>query len=328
MLASGVEMSNLTPTRSRRCGPRAVGRRGRLSLWWAWAPRASPPRSKPGSEAAAVVVLDRFEGGGATAISGGVFYAGGGTHIQKEAGVEDTVENMYRYSGDGGAGRGVRGDSSRLLRDERRQREVVDGPWCSRSCPTSVQSRPRTQRTNTTSTTPGNETFPPYSERAKPAQRGHRADGGAFPGFNIVEPLRRDRDPRRRAASASVPRQPADRQTRRGAWSGSSINIFLLGSGAPCIDGCTVSKWRWGSSSPASLGGCESSATRSSASTPRLGAFDASTAWCWPQAASSTTERWSPSTCPTSYRVSHLAPRATTAWGFGWGKAWAVRSTT
>ena len=46
---------------------------------------------------AAVVVLDRFEGGGATAISGGVFYAGGGTHIQKEAGVEDTVENMYRY---------------------------------------------------------------------------------------------------------------------------------------------------------------------------------------------------------------------------------------
>ena len=44
-----------------------------------------------------VVVLDRFEGGGATAISGGVFYAGGGTHIQEEAGVQDTVENMYRY---------------------------------------------------------------------------------------------------------------------------------------------------------------------------------------------------------------------------------------
>ena len=44
-----------------------------------------------------VVVLDRFEGGGATSISGGVFYAGGGTHIQEEAGVEDTVDNMYRY---------------------------------------------------------------------------------------------------------------------------------------------------------------------------------------------------------------------------------------
>jgi len=36
----------------------------------------------------------------------------------------------------------------------------------------------------------GNETFPPYSDHAKPAQRGHRADGGAFPGFNIIEPLR------------------------------------------------------------------------------------------------------------------------------------------
>ena len=34
-----------------------------------------------------VLVLDRFFGGGATAISGGVFYAGGGTQIQKEAGV-------------------------------------------------------------------------------------------------------------------------------------------------------------------------------------------------------------------------------------------------
>ena len=34
-----------------------------------------------------VVLLERFEGGGATAISGGVFYAGGGTHIQEAAGV-------------------------------------------------------------------------------------------------------------------------------------------------------------------------------------------------------------------------------------------------
>ncbi|MBW2508850.1 MAG: FAD-binding protein, partial [Deltaproteobacteria bacterium] len=44
-----------------------------------------------------LILLDRFEGGGATAISGGVYYAGGGTHIQAEAGVEDSVENMYRY---------------------------------------------------------------------------------------------------------------------------------------------------------------------------------------------------------------------------------------
>ena len=36
---------------------------------------------------ARVTVLERFNGGGATAISGGVVYAGGGTDIQKEAGV-------------------------------------------------------------------------------------------------------------------------------------------------------------------------------------------------------------------------------------------------
>ena len=44
-----------------------------------------------------VTALDRFEGGGATKASGGVIYAGGGTATQKEAGVEDTPENMYNY---------------------------------------------------------------------------------------------------------------------------------------------------------------------------------------------------------------------------------------
>ena len=48
-------------------------------------------------DGAEVAVVDRFEGGGATAISGGIFYAGGGTHIQREAGVEDTVEAMFEY---------------------------------------------------------------------------------------------------------------------------------------------------------------------------------------------------------------------------------------
>jgi len=44
-----------------------------------------------------VIATDRFEGGGATKASGGVIYAGGGTSTQKEAGVEDTPENMYNY---------------------------------------------------------------------------------------------------------------------------------------------------------------------------------------------------------------------------------------
>ena len=44
-----------------------------------------------------VVVLDRFAGGGATALSGGVIYAGGGTTHQLAAGVSDSHEAMFSY---------------------------------------------------------------------------------------------------------------------------------------------------------------------------------------------------------------------------------------
>ena len=44
-----------------------------------------------------VIALDRFEGGGSTAMNGGIYYAGGGTHIQQEAGVEDSVQAMFDY---------------------------------------------------------------------------------------------------------------------------------------------------------------------------------------------------------------------------------------
>jgi len=44
-----------------------------------------------------VLVLDRFAGGGASAISGGVVYAGGGTTVQADAGVTDDVDAMFAY---------------------------------------------------------------------------------------------------------------------------------------------------------------------------------------------------------------------------------------
>jgi 3-oxo-5alpha-steroid 4-dehydrogenase len=46
---------------------------------------------------ARVLAIDRFAGGGATKMSGGVIYAGGGTKHQKAAGFTDTPEKMYRY---------------------------------------------------------------------------------------------------------------------------------------------------------------------------------------------------------------------------------------
>ncbi len=45
---------------------------------------------------AEVLVLDRFGGGGATARSGGVVYAGD-TSLQRSAGIGDSVEQMFRY---------------------------------------------------------------------------------------------------------------------------------------------------------------------------------------------------------------------------------------
>ena len=44
-----------------------------------------------------MLVLDRFDGGGATALSGGVVYAGGGTPQQRAAGVSDSAEAMFGY---------------------------------------------------------------------------------------------------------------------------------------------------------------------------------------------------------------------------------------
>lgn len=44
-----------------------------------------------------VIALDRQHGGGATAASGGVLYAGGGTRVQKKLGIKDSPEEMFRY---------------------------------------------------------------------------------------------------------------------------------------------------------------------------------------------------------------------------------------
>ncbi len=44
-----------------------------------------------------VLAIDRYDGGGSTAMNGGIFYAGGGTVIQKAAGISDTPEEMFKY---------------------------------------------------------------------------------------------------------------------------------------------------------------------------------------------------------------------------------------
>jgi 3-oxo-5alpha-steroid 4-dehydrogenase len=142
------------------------------------------------AQGARVLVLDRFHGGGATAISGGVFYAGGGTHIQEEAGVSDDADEMFRY-----LSLEVKGVvSEETLRDFCNKSVENLGwleghgvPFEASLCPYKT-SYPTDDYYLYYS---GNEGFSPYKDAAKPAPRGHRAKGAGLPGESFYEPLRK-----------------------------------------------------------------------------------------------------------------------------------------
>ncbi|MCB9629335.1 MAG: FAD-binding protein [Sandaracinaceae bacterium] len=136
-----------------------------------------------------VLVIDRFHGGGATAISGGVFYSGGGTHIQREAGVDDSVDEMVKYLSM--ETQGVVSDE--LLRefcegsaDTLRWLERYGVPFEASLCPFKT-SYPLDKYYLYYS---GNEGLAPFKEKAKPAPRGHRAKGKGLPGASFYDPLR------------------------------------------------------------------------------------------------------------------------------------------
>jgi len=138
---------------------------------------------------ARVLVLDRFHGGGATAISGGVFYAGGGTHIQSEAGVTDDADEMFRYLSlevQGVVSDETLRDFCDTSVDNLTWLEEQGVPFEASLCPYKT-SYPTDDYYLYYS---GNEGFTPYKEAAKPAPRGHRAKGAGLPGESFYEPLR------------------------------------------------------------------------------------------------------------------------------------------
>ncbi|KAI1087871.1 flavoprotein [Rostrohypoxylon terebratum] len=126
---------------------------------------------------ASVHVLERLHGGGSTAISGGVVYAGGGTAAQVAAGYgDDTPLNMYRYLrhevGDAVAERTLRrfcDESVARVKWLRGYGVRFAGTLCPfrTSYPTDRYSLYFS----------GNEKAYPFVEDAKPAPRGHRAVG-------------------------------------------------------------------------------------------------------------------------------------------------------
>jgi len=138
---------------------------------------------------ARVLVLDRFHGGGATAISGGVFYAGGGTHIQSEAGATDDADEMFRYLSlevKGVVAEETLRDFCDTSVDNLTWLEEHGVPFEASLCPYKT-SYPTDDYYLYYS---GNEGFSPYKEAAKPAPRGHRAKGAGLPGESFYEPLR------------------------------------------------------------------------------------------------------------------------------------------
>jgi 3-oxo-5alpha-steroid 4-dehydrogenase len=120
-----------------------------------------------------VIAIDRGAGGGASQLSGGVVYMGGGTKAQKEAGIEDTPENMANY---------LLYETGSIVREDTVRRfaatsstfqDWLEGNGARFGGPATDE---KTSYPNDASLYySGNELTVPGRERATPAQRGHRA---------------------------------------------------------------------------------------------------------------------------------------------------------
>lgn len=139
-------------------------------------------------EGAEVIVADRFRGGGATAYSGGVIYAGG-TEFQRQAGFDDSAEAMFRYL-------------------SMEYRDCVDSDTLRRFCEGSAgdvtwlgEQGVRFSGEAVTEKTAyppddkflyysGNEKVASYKAVSAPAPRGHRTVGTGFTGYAFFAALR------------------------------------------------------------------------------------------------------------------------------------------
>ncbi|MDT5348518.1 MAG: 3-oxo-5alpha-steroid 4-dehydrogenase [Mycobacterium sp.] len=135
-----------------------------------------------------VVALDRFGGGGATALSGGIIYAGGGTVVQRQAGVTDTLEEFLAY---------LQLEVGDVVRPETLRRfaessvEMIDWlsghgvPFDASMCPYKV-SYPNNKYYLYYS---GSENSGGFRDVTRPVPRGHRVKGKGASGKKLYGPL-------------------------------------------------------------------------------------------------------------------------------------------
>ncbi|MBP0047444.1 FAD-binding protein [Marinobacterium sp. AK62] len=124
-----------------------------------------------------VLVTDRFEGGGASAKSGGVVYAGGGTEQQRKAGFTDSPKAMFEYLKH--ETQGVVSDATlRRFCDQSaanlRWLEAMGTPYTHSMPPGGKTSYPQDGYYLYYS---GNELVPAYRGAGEPPPRGHRTVG-------------------------------------------------------------------------------------------------------------------------------------------------------
>ncbi|RDI44721.1 FAD binding domain-containing protein [Nocardia mexicana] len=151
-----------------------------------------------------VLAVDRFNGGGATELSGGIVYAGGGTTIQREAGIDDTADAMFTYLARE-VGDAVRPETLRSFVDS--SPDMIDWlmghgvPFEASVCPYKT-SYPDNRYYLYYS---GSECSGEFRALTPPVQRGHRAKGRGASGKMIYQPLARS------AARAGVRFRPHTR---------------------------------------------------------------------------------------------------------------------
>ncbi|MEW2622473.1 FAD-binding protein [Streptomyces sp. NPDC048106] len=134
---------------------------------------------------AKVLLLDLGWGGGASSLSGGVVYGGGGTAQQREAGVEDSPEEMYKY---------IRQEVDGLVSDDTVRRFAEQSAGNIRWLESNGARFRGTLCTYKTSYPTdahylyysGNEKAWPYNQHAKPAPRGHRVVATALSSGKVL----------------------------------------------------------------------------------------------------------------------------------------------
>lgn len=139
------------------------------------------------AEGVDVLAIDRFEGGGATALSGGIYY-GGGTPYQKAGGWDDNAEEMYKYLKEE-IGEVVRDDTLRRFCDQSSDNMAwltSHGVSFGSNIYEGKRSYPPKGYDIYYS---GNEFSPDFASIARPAPRGHKVAGPGYTGGALFDSL-------------------------------------------------------------------------------------------------------------------------------------------